>query len=132
MNEPLFIYFAGHFLYITKPAEFKRDWASFYSPSLSPTNSTHPCRVGAFILLRNVPFICSIVLGASAVAKRLLRVSTVASHPGGSDESVRCFHGFHGYNAVIVSDNKTVLNDIKSSLIEAGWDPEPRIHTFGL
>ncbi|XP_062868168.1 apical endosomal glycoprotein [Trichomycterus rosablanca] len=35
----------GNFLYVTKPAVFKNDWASFHSPSLRPTNSTHPCHM---------------------------------------------------------------------------------------
>lgn len=39
----------GHFLYVTKPAEFGEDWAAFQSPHLEPTNSSHPCRVGSII-----------------------------------------------------------------------------------
>ncbi|KAK3524127.1 hypothetical protein QTP70_018036, partial [Hemibagrus guttatus] len=35
----------GHFLYVTKPDELKQDWASFQSPPLEPTNSSHPCRM---------------------------------------------------------------------------------------
>ncbi|KAK2827613.1 hypothetical protein Q7C36_018539 [Tachysurus vachellii] len=35
----------GHFLYVTKPNELKRDWASFQSHPLEPTNSSHPCRM---------------------------------------------------------------------------------------
>ncbi|XP_066502340.1 apical endosomal glycoprotein [Hoplias malabaricus] len=36
---------SGHFLYVTKPDVLKNDWASFQSPKLAPTNSTHPCRM---------------------------------------------------------------------------------------
>ncbi|XP_037401964.1 apical endosomal glycoprotein [Pygocentrus nattereri] len=36
---------SGHFLYVTKPDVWKNDWASFQSPRLAPTNSTHPCRM---------------------------------------------------------------------------------------
>ncbi|XP_026859460.2 apical endosomal glycoprotein [Electrophorus electricus] len=36
---------SGHFLYVTKKAGLKADWASFQSPRLAPTNSTHPCRM---------------------------------------------------------------------------------------
>ncbi|XP_072518488.1 apical endosomal glycoprotein [Salminus brasiliensis] len=36
---------SGHFLYVTKPAVLTSDWASFQSPRLAPTNSTHPCRM---------------------------------------------------------------------------------------
>ncbi|XP_022532230.2 apical endosomal glycoprotein [Astyanax mexicanus] len=35
----------GHFLYVTKPAVMNSDWASFQSPRLEQTNSTHPCRM---------------------------------------------------------------------------------------
>ncbi|XP_053504858.1 apical endosomal glycoprotein [Ictalurus furcatus] len=36
---------SGHFLYVTRPAEIKQDWATFQSPHLEPTNSSHPCRM---------------------------------------------------------------------------------------
>ncbi|KAF7696752.1 hypothetical protein HF521_005170 [Silurus meridionalis] len=36
---------SGHFLYVTKPNVLKKDWASFQSPRLKPTNSSHPCRM---------------------------------------------------------------------------------------
>ncbi|XP_053334693.1 apical endosomal glycoprotein [Clarias gariepinus] len=36
---------SGHFLYVTKPAVFKQDWASFQSPPLEPTSSLRPCRM---------------------------------------------------------------------------------------
>ncbi|XP_028318573.1 apical endosomal glycoprotein [Gouania willdenowi] len=36
----------GHFLYVTVPdSGLKEDWASFQSPSLEPTNSSHPCKM---------------------------------------------------------------------------------------
>ncbi|KAM6984835.1 apical endosomal glycoprotein [Aplochiton taeniatus] len=36
---------SGHFLYVTVPdGGLKTDWASFQSPYLEPTNSTHPCK----------------------------------------------------------------------------------------
>ncbi|KAB5549223.1 hypothetical protein PHYPO_G00064910 [Pangasianodon hypophthalmus] len=36
---------SGHFLYVTKPDVLKQDWASFQSPPLEATNSSHPCRM---------------------------------------------------------------------------------------
>ncbi|XP_056146869.1 apical endosomal glycoprotein [Lampris incognitus] len=37
---------SGHFLYVTVPdGGLKMDWASFQSPLLDPTNSTHPCKM---------------------------------------------------------------------------------------
>lgn len=40
------VFISGHFLYVTVPDEgLKRDWASFQSHSLEPTNSSHPCKV---------------------------------------------------------------------------------------
>ncbi|XP_023130559.2 apical endosomal glycoprotein isoform X2 [Amphiprion ocellaris] len=37
---------SGHFLYVTVPeAGLETDWAAFQSPSLEPTNSTHPCKM---------------------------------------------------------------------------------------
>ncbi|KAF4077069.1 hypothetical protein AMELA_G00203870 [Ameiurus melas] len=36
---------SGNFLYVTRPAEIKQDWATFQSPQLKPTNSSHPCRM---------------------------------------------------------------------------------------
>lgn len=37
---------AGHFLYVTVPeAGLTTDWAAFQSPSLQPTNSSHPCKM---------------------------------------------------------------------------------------
>lgn len=37
---------AGHFLYVTVPADgLTNDWASFQSHSLEPTSSSHPCKV---------------------------------------------------------------------------------------
>ncbi|KAM4634124.1 apical endosomal glycoprotein [Polymixia lowei] len=37
---------SGHFLYVTVPdGGLKDDWASFQSPLLEPTNSTHPCKM---------------------------------------------------------------------------------------
>lgn len=40
---------AGHFLYVTVPDNgLTRDWASFQSPLLEPTNSSDPCKVTHF------------------------------------------------------------------------------------
>lgn len=40
------IVFAGYFLYVTVPdTGLLNDWAVFQSPSLQPTNSSHPCKV---------------------------------------------------------------------------------------
>uniref|UniRef100_UPI003AAC9054 apical endosomal glycoprotein n=1 Tax=Centroberyx gerrardi TaxID=166262 RepID=UPI003AAC9054 len=37
---------SGHFLYVTVPeGGLKNDWASFQSPLLEPTNSSHPCKM---------------------------------------------------------------------------------------
>ncbi|XP_071322450.1 apical endosomal glycoprotein [Trachinotus anak] len=37
---------SGHFLYVTVPVGgLKNDWASFQSPLLEPTNSSHPCKM---------------------------------------------------------------------------------------
>ncbi|XP_038124298.1 apical endosomal glycoprotein isoform X2 [Cyprinodon tularosa] len=37
---------SGHFLYVTVPdSGLKMDWASFQSPPLQPTNSSHPCKM---------------------------------------------------------------------------------------
>uniref|UniRef100_A0A672JN69 MAM domain-containing protein n=1 Tax=Salarias fasciatus TaxID=181472 RepID=A0A672JN69_SALFA len=37
---------AGSFLYVTVPDDgLKQDWASFQSPPLQPTNSSHPCKM---------------------------------------------------------------------------------------
>uniref|UniRef100_A0A3B5AVT8 MAM domain containing 4 n=1 Tax=Stegastes partitus TaxID=144197 RepID=A0A3B5AVT8_9TELE len=37
---------SGHFLYVTVPEPgLTTDWAAFQSPSLQPTNSTHPCKM---------------------------------------------------------------------------------------
>ncbi|XP_029025618.1 apical endosomal glycoprotein isoform X2 [Betta splendens] len=37
---------SGHFLYVTVPDNgLKRDWASFQSPLLEPTNSSDPCKM---------------------------------------------------------------------------------------
>lgn len=44
-NKSINNYSSGHFLYVTKPDILKKDWTSFQSPPLAPTNDTHPCRV---------------------------------------------------------------------------------------
>ncbi|MED6269053.1 hypothetical protein CHARACLAT_029066, partial [Characodon lateralis] len=37
---------SGHFLYVTVPdSGLTTDWASFQSPPLEPTNSSHPCKM---------------------------------------------------------------------------------------
>ncbi|XP_061590452.1 apical endosomal glycoprotein [Cololabis saira] len=37
---------SGHFLYVTVPdTGLSADWAAFQSPSLQPTNSSHPCKM---------------------------------------------------------------------------------------